>query len=116
MMRRLEDEREDLQAQVETLTGTQANERSEYDTTIKLLENKVEALLEANASAGILMADLRAEISSVESNATDMAAMHTEKTTELRDQIKTLTAQLESERSQRIELQAQSAKLKENLG
>ncbi|CAK5175984.1 unnamed protein product [Aphanomyces euteiches] len=76
MMRRLEDEREDLQAQVETLTGTQANERSEYDTTIKLLENKVEALLEANASAGILMADLRAEISSVESNATDMAAMH----------------------------------------
>ncbi|KAH9152796.1 hypothetical protein LEN26_003650, partial [Aphanomyces euteiches] len=75
MMRRLEDEREDLQAQVEIPPSS---------------------FLKIN-------------------NATDMAAMHTEKTTELRDQIKTLTAQLESERSQRIELQAQSAKLKENL-
>ncbi|KAH9150526.1 hypothetical protein LEN26_004057, partial [Aphanomyces euteiches] len=94
MMRRLEDEREDLQAQVEMLTGTQANERSKYDTTIKLLENKVETLLEANASAGILMADLRAEISSLESNAMEMADMHESvlaiqqrETLQLKDQI-----------------------------
>ncbi|KAH9091308.1 hypothetical protein LEN26_018720 [Aphanomyces euteiches] len=114
-LREITADRDDLDTKLGTLSTTYTTEKIVHEASILALHAQVKSLQEAKASNETLVADLRAEVASLKGQATDMAAMHSEKTTELRDQIKTLTAQLESERSQRIELQAQSAKLKENL-
>ncbi|KAG9401529.1 hypothetical protein AC1031_009396 [Aphanomyces cochlioides] len=124
-LREITTDRDDLDTKLGTLSTTYTTEKIVHEASILALHAQVKSLQEAKASKfdafevsfnETLDTDLRADVASLKGQAKDMAAMHTGKTSELRDQINTLTAQLESERSQCIELQALSAKLKENLG